>query len=133
MYVLDTTTVSALMRSEPIAAARLLALGPADVLIPQPVLAEVRYGLSRLPSPSRRRTLEGRLGTLLSSVARAAWTDDVSARFGEAKAALEARGERVDDVDVAIAAHALSLGATLVTDNLRHFVRIPRLRVESWR
>lgn len=133
MYVLDTTTVSALMRSEPIAAGRLLALGPADVLIPQPVLAEVRDGLSRLPSSSRRRTLEGRLGTLLASVARAAWTDDVSARFGEAKAALEARGERVDDMDVAIAAHALSLGATLVTDNRKHFVRIPGLRVESWR
>lgn len=131
-FVLDTTTVSALMRSEPHVGARLLATPPGDVFLPQPVLAEVRYGLARLPRSRRRSALEARFGVLLGSLQRAAWDDAVSARFGETKAHLESIGARVDDFDVAIAAHALALGATVVTDNVRHFVRIPSLRVESW-
>jgi tRNA(fMet)-specific endonuclease VapC len=38
----------------------------------------------------------------------------------------------VDDFDVAIAAHALALEAVVVTDNVRHFRRVPGLAVESW-
>jgi tRNA(fMet)-specific endonuclease VapC len=87
-FVLDTTVLSALMRAD---------------------------GLARLPRSRRRRELEERLATLLAAIQRAHWTDDVSLRFGDAKADLERRGERVDDFDVAIAAHALAASATVVT------------------
>ena len=50
---------------------------------------------------------EQRFATLVRAVARAEWTDDVSRFFGEVKADLERRGARVDDFDLAIAAHAL--------------------------
>lgn len=131
-FVLDTTTVSALMRGEPITARHLLAARPGDVAVPQPVLAELRYGLARLPSSKRRGELERRLETLLGSLVRVPWDDLVSARFGETKALLEAKGERVDDFDLAIAAHALAVGASVVTSNVKHFERVPRLRVVSW-
>jgi predicted nucleic acid-binding protein len=131
-YVLDTTIVSALMRSEPAAAARLLRERPADVLVPQPVLAEIHYGLSRLPHSRRRRDLEQRLATLLLGIRRAVWTDDVSRTFGEVKSELEGRGARVEDFDVAIAAHALVERASVATRNVRHFARIRGLHVDDW-
>jgi len=48
------------------------------------------------------------------------------------KAALERRGERIEDFDVAIAAHALAHGATLVTANRKHMARVAGLAVEDW-
>lgn len=56
----------------------------------------------------------------------------VSAQLGQVMALLERRGERIDDFDLAIAAHALAFDATLVTANRKHMARIPSLRVESW-
>jgi tRNA(fMet)-specific endonuclease VapC len=131
-YVLDTNVVSALMRAEAAASARLLHARPGEVGIPQPVLAEVEYGLARLPGSRRRRTLEQRLELLLGSLERVLWNDRVSRCFGELKTKLESRGVRIDDFDVAIAAHAVAHGAILVTDNLRHFARIDGLEVERW-
>jgi len=131
-YVLDTTVLSALMRAERGPSTRLLRERPVDVVLPQPAVAEIHYGLARLPRSRRRRELEGRLAALLVAMQRAPWTDDVSRQFGEVKADLERRGERVDDFDVAIAAHALAIGAAVVTRNLRHFTRIRGLQVEDW-
>jgi tRNA(fMet)-specific endonuclease VapC len=131
-YVLDTTVASALMRAEPGPSSRILQERPADVLLPQPAIAEMRYGLSRLPGSRRKRELERRLITLLAALTRAEWSDEVSRCFGDVKADLERRGERVDDFDLAIAAHAIAHDAAVVTRNTRHFVRIRSLRVEDW-
>ena len=48
------------------------------------------------------------------------------------KAALEKRGERIEDFDAAIAAHALAESAVLITSNLNHMIRIHGLKVEDW-
>lgn len=63
---------------------------------------------------------------------RAIWTDVVSERFGAIKAALEKRGRRIEDLDAAIAAHALAENAVLVTANLDQITRVPGLKVEDW-
>jgi len=131
-FVLDTTALSALMRSEPAVVRRLLRVEPTEVWVPQPVVAEVRYGLDRLPRSRRKAALELRATELLSALSRAPWTDEVSARFGAIKADLEHRGVRIEDFDVAIAAHAVSLDAVLVTRNVRHLARVHDLRVEDW-
>jgi tRNA(fMet)-specific endonuclease VapC len=132
MYVLDTTVLSGLMRSDASTAERLLQTEPEQVRVPQPVVAEIEYGLARLPRSKRRQALEERLSILLRSLTRLPWNDDVSKTFGALKAVLEKSGTRVDDFDVAIAAHAVAFDATLVTENLRHFQRIHGLSVESW-
>ncbi len=131
-YVVDTTVASALMRGEPGPSTRILQKRPGDVLLPQPAVAEIRYGLARLPSSRRKRELELRLVTLLAGLARAEWSDEVSRCFADVKTDLERRGERVDDFDLAIAAHAIAHDAALVTRNTRPFVRIRSLRVEDW-
>jgi tRNA(fMet)-specific endonuclease VapC len=131
-YVLDTNAVSALMKGDPAVVERLAAVAPADIAIPQPVLAELAFGLERLPRSKRRVALQARFDLVCAELPRAEWTDAVSQMFGRVKAALERRGMRIEDFDAAIAAHALAHDATLVTANLDHMTRIPALRVEDW-
>jgi tRNA(fMet)-specific endonuclease VapC len=54
------------------------------------------------------------------------------AHYGEVRAALERKGTPIGAYDLLIAAHALSLGLTLVTNNTREFRRVPHLIVENW-
>ena len=64
---------------------------------------------------------------------RVSWTDEVSRAFGRVKSDLERRGVRLEDFDVAVAAHAIAARATLVTDDVGHMGRVSVLRVASWR
>lgn len=132
IYVLDTNAVSALMKGTAAVLDRLTATTPADVAIPQPVLAEIAFGIERLPRSKRRTSLQARFDLVSAELPRAEWTDAVSQTFGRIKATLERRGTRIEDFDAAIAAHALALEATLVTTNLDHMIRVPGLRVEDW-
>jgi tRNA(fMet)-specific endonuclease VapC len=131
-YVLDTNAVSALMKADPRVAGRLRAANRHAVSIPQPVIAEIAYGIARLPKSKRRERLQDRFDLICLEIARIDWTDAVSEKFGAIKATLERRGRRIEDFDAAIAAHALAAGATLVTANLDDMIRIPDLKVEDW-
>ena len=132
IYVLDTNAVSALMKGSAQVVERLAANAPGDVAIPQPVIAEIAFGIERLPRSRRRSVLQSRFDLLCSELPRAEWTDAVSQSYGRIKAALERRGTRIEDFDAAIAAHALATSATLVTANLDHMARVPGLQVEDW-
>ena len=131
-YLLDTNAVSELMKGTPAIVARLAAADRAEVAVPQPVIAEIAFGLERLPRSKRRTELQARFDLVCAEIARAEWTDAVSQTYGRIKAALERRGRRIEDFDAAIAAHAVSLDATLVSANLDHMTRIPDLRIEDW-
>ena len=131
-YVLDTNAVSALMKGTAAVIERLAATAPADVALPQPVLAEIAFGIERLPRSRRRAALQSRFNLISAELPRAEWTDAVSQMFGRLKATLERRGTRIEDFDAAIAAHALALDATLVTANVDHRIRVLGLRVENW-
>lgn len=133
MHVLDTNTVSFLMRGDADVVARLIQSDRTQIRLPQPVVAEIEYGLARLPRSARRTRLRRRFEALSDELIRVEWSDAVSRSFGTIKADLEKRGVRIEDFDVAVAAHAVSLGAILVTDNVEHMRRIPGLRVENWR
>jgi tRNA(fMet)-specific endonuclease VapC len=131
-YVLDTHAVSALMKGTQAFVDRLASHAPADVAIPQPVIAEIAYGLERLPRSRRRGALQARFDLICSEIPRAEWTDEVSHAYGRIKAALERRGTRIEDFDAAIAAHAVATGATLVTANAAHMARVAGLQLEDW-
>ena len=131
-YVLDTNAVSALMKGTAAVVDRLAAISPAEVAVPQPVLAEIGYGIERLPPSKRRAALQARFDLLCAELPRAEWNDLVSQTYGRIKATLERRGIRIEDFDAAIAAHALAFEATLVTADVGHMTRIPGLRVEDW-
>ena len=129
-YLLDTNTVSALMRGQQVVAARLAKTPREDVAISQVTVAEIEFGLRYLPASKRRRALEAQWAAIGSELIRLPWDDEVSRRFGERKARLERAGNRMSDFDLAIAVHAVAYGLTLVTAD-RAFERL-RLRQENW-
>jgi tRNA(fMet)-specific endonuclease VapC len=129
-YLLDTNTVSALMRGDANVAARVAGTSREDVAISQVTAAEIEFGLRYLPASRRRRALEAQWSAIGSELIRLPWGDEVSRRFGERKAALEKAGRRMSDFDLAIAAHALAYGLTLVTADSA-FERLALSR-ESW-
>lgn len=131
-WALDTTALSALMKGQAMAVQRLRAQRRRNVLLPQPVLAEVAYGLARMPRSRAQRVLQERFSWFARELPRAQWSDEVSARSGWIKAELERKGARLEDFDIAIAAHALVHDATLVTSNRRHMERVPGLAVADW-
>ena len=132
MYVLDTNAVSALMKGNAAVVERLATYTPADVALPQPVIAEIAFGIERLPRSRRRSVLQSRFDLICSELPRTEWTDAISQAYGRIKAALERRGSRIDDFDAAIAAHAVANDAVLVTANRDHMARVPGLQIEDW-
>ena len=94
IYVLDTNAVSALMKGSAEVVGRLAATEPAHIAIPQPVLAEIEYGIQRLPTSKRRTALQARFELICSELPRAEWTDAVSHTYGRIKASLERRGAK---------------------------------------
>lgn len=131
-YILDTNTVSFLMRGDRAVVAQLLKQARTDVLIPQPVCAEIEFGLARLPKSKRRDRLRARFDLIVREMDRAVWDNAGSAQFGEVKAKLQRAGTPLEDFDVVIAAHALALDATLVSGDLEQMSRIRGLRLENW-
>jgi tRNA(fMet)-specific endonuclease VapC len=131
-YVLDTNAFSALMKGQGRVLDRMRGLRRDQVLVPQPVIAEISYGIARLPRSRRKQSLASLFRRVANELHRCAWTDEVSSQFGAIKADLERSGARIEDLDVAIAAHAVALGAVLVTSNRSHMSRVPGLVIEDW-
>lgn len=92
------------------------------------VAAELAYGVAKSGSRRNREALELFLSPLeiLPFDERAVWV------YGDLRAGLERSGLTIGPMDTMIAAHALSLGATLVTNNLREFSRVEGLALENW-
>ena len=133
MLLLDTSALSAVMHRVPSALERLGQVDPWSVILCSPVAAEIHYGLANLvPDSKRRRLLAEEYRRIREIVRWADWSEQAAHTFGELKAGLRKRGTPIDDMDIAIASIALTLGATVATRNVRHFERIEDLRYESW-
>jgi tRNA(fMet)-specific endonuclease VapC len=131
-YVLDTNTLAAVMKGDRVVVQRLLSTDSTEVGLPQPVVAEILCGITRLPSSRAKTRLKRRWLVISSELARIPWSDEVSQQFGRIKTSLERRGQIIEDFDIAIAAHAAAHRATLVTSDLGHMGRVQGLRLEDW-
>lgn len=91
--------------------------------------AELYYGAAKSRAPEDNRVLVASFLATLPVLG----LDEASVQiFGEAKALLERRGQRLADADLFIGAIAVVQGATVVTGNRRHYQRIPGVAVENW-
>jgi tRNA(fMet)-specific endonuclease VapC len=130
-YLLDTNAcVDYLSGRQANVVARIRSCPPADLCISSVVAAELRYGADRSQHPRRNHA---RLDELLKELRCVSFDEQAARVFGHVRAKLEATGTPIGPYDTMIAAHALHLDATLVTDNVREFLRVAGLRVENWR
>ncbi len=128
-YLLDTNIVSDLVRHpQGRSAARIARLGEETIATSIIVTAELRYGEARKKSAR----LTAQLETILGGLEILPFNAPADRVYGELRAQLESAGKPVGANDMLIAAHALALGYTLVTDNVREFSRIKGLKVENW-
>ncbi|TAF99705.1 MAG: type II toxin-antitoxin system VapC family toxin [Betaproteobacteria bacterium] len=93
------------------------------------VYAEIRSGIAIAGNPQRHVESFGRLRAWLPVDD---WTVEAAEAYTDICAALKPTGNLIGAMDMLIAAHALALGATLVTNNEKEFGRVPGLKVENW-
>lgn len=132
IYLLDTTTFSALMRRDAKAQARVAALAPTDRTVVCTITrGEVLYGLARLPQGKRRSDLEAEAQYVFAQVSCLAVPAVAADQYANLKRDAETQGTPLDENDLWIAATALSLGAVLVTTD-SDFGRLSRLPCDDW-
>lgn len=131
-YLLDTNVLSEVIRKEPNRGVleRLEDVSARDVVTSVVCVAELRHGSARVAHGSR--LWERIAHEILSRVEILPFGEAEAIRSGDLLAALESRGEPIGIEAVWIGATALEHGLTVVTRNLKHFRRIPRLACESW-
>jgi tRNA(fMet)-specific endonuclease VapC len=127
-YLLDADTVSYALRGQGAVAVRILEHPPSDVCISSITLAELGFGVEVKKSQKLRRALRSFVRDLTVLPFDAAAAE----RFAPVAAGLARRGTPIGALDTLVAAQALSLGLTVVTNNTRHFARVPGLKVENW-
>ena len=128
-YLLDTNIVSAMVRDpHGRIAQRIRAVGENNVCTSVVVAAELRYGVTKKGSAR----LAAQLEAVLTALDVLALETPVDSIYGEVRTQLERTGQPIGGNDLLIAAHALSLECTVVTDNEREFRRVEGLSVDNW-
>jgi tRNA(fMet)-specific endonuclease VapC len=127
-YMLDADTVSYALRGQGQVAARLLERPPSEVCISAITLAELKFGAEARRSQKLRRAIRA----FTRDVGVMPFDEAAADRFAAVAAALATRGQPIGVYDTLVAAQALSLGLTVVTNNTRHSGRVSGLAVENW-
>ncbi|WP_233203215.1 type II toxin-antitoxin system VapC family toxin [Mycetohabitans endofungorum] len=128
---MDTDITSYLIKGKsPAIEAKLVNLVPATVCISVMTRVELLYGLKRLPLGHR---LHLAVRQFLKIVRTLQWDAEAADWYAEIRHQLISTGQPIGEMDMMIAAHALSAGAILVTNNSRHYDRIEApLILENW-
>jgi tRNA(fMet)-specific endonuclease VapC len=128
-HLLDTNIASQIIKgSMPQVDRRLAKVPVANVFISTVTEAELRYGVARLPKATRLAAL---VEDFLLMVNILPWDSEAARHYGRVRAKLEHDGLPIANLDLMIGAHALAMGATLVTAD-RAFRRIKDLKIADW-
>jgi tRNA(fMet)-specific endonuclease VapC len=131
-HLLDTCTCIDLVRGGRAAdrlLARLRRKKVGTVGVSAITLAELQFGVARSSDPDRNHVA---LAEFLAPLVIAPFDNPAASAYGRIRAELQRAGQPIGPLDMLIAAHALSLGAALVTSNEREFRRVSGLAVENW-
>jgi tRNA(fMet)-specific endonuclease VapC len=131
MFCFDTDVMSAVARSGggPPQLARRLGVVPAAYQFTTSVsVGELLYGARKRQS----RRLEADIDGLVADIEVVPFDELAARSYASIRIALEAVGRPLEDPDLRIAAICLAHDLTLVTGNVRHFERVPGVRVENW-
>lgn len=127
--MLDTNMVTAFARADhPELEFKFSDFQPGDLLLSVITEAEVLLGLAKTPEATKKALL---MRSMLSRFTILPWTSDTAATYGKLRAEMRRMGKALSSLDMLIAAHALSIDATLVSAD-RAFRFVPNLSVEDW-
>lgn len=128
-YLLDTNTASYVIKGNvPAVREKLLSLPTSDVAISVITEAELRFGVARLPAAKRLAAI---VEEFLKFIDIRPWDSAAARQYADLRADVGQRGRPIGNLDLTIAAHALALGAVLVSSD-RVFRRVKGLKVEDW-
>ena len=129
-YLLDTNICIYIIKQQPVAVLkRFLEYQIGDIGISSVTLSELRYGVAK--SAHQEKNAKA-LDEFIIPLEVVSFDEEAARVYGEIRATLEKAGTPIGAMDMLIAAHAVSLGIPLVTNNTREFVRIPLLNSIDW-
>jgi tRNA(fMet)-specific endonuclease VapC len=128
LYMLDTDTVSFALRGVGNVGARLMERKRSELCTSSITVAELRFGADKRQSRKIHRAIDA----FLTGVDVLGFDLDAATTFGSVGATLARAGVPIGQMDTLIAAHALAANATLVTNNRKHFSKVPRLKLDNW-
>jgi tRNA(fMet)-specific endonuclease VapC len=128
LYLLDTNTVSYLIKRHPQVTKHLLAVPMHSVCISAITAGELAFGLAKRPEAV---ALKAAVSEFLRRVEVLPWDDAVAQTYGTLRAQLQSQGTTLAALDMQIAAHALHMNATLISSD-KAFKKNHQLSVQSW-
>ncbi len=128
--MLDTNICIYIVKQQPVAVLkRFLEYQIGDIGISSITLSELRYGVAKSTHQEKNTKALDEFITPLEIIS---FDEEAAHIYGDIRAALEKAGTPIGAMDMLIAAHAVSLGIPLITNNIREFVRIPTLNIIDW-
>ncbi len=100
-----------------------------EIAISSITLSELLYGVSKSSKPEQNLMA---LTQFVAPLEILPYADEAAQYYGDLRAHLEKQGTAIGSLDMLIAAHALSISGTLVTNNEKEFNRVPNLNIENW-
>ena len=129
-YLLDTNICIYIIKKKPTTVVNKLSSLPINnVGISSVTLSELYYGVDKSSRPDQN---ELALWEFLSILTIYSYGERAAREYGSIRSRLERHGKTIGPMDMLIAAHALSLGLVLVTNNEKEFRRVEGLRIENW-
>jgi tRNA(fMet)-specific endonuclease VapC len=130
LHMLDTDMASYIIRGRsPSVREKLAAVLPSMICVSVMTLAELLYGLKKLPPGHRLHVAVRRFFTIIRVLP---WEAGAADFYADIRHRLVTTGQPIGEMDMMIAAHSLAIGAALVTNNARRYERIPGLVLINW-
>ena len=129
LYLLDTNIMIAALKGHPEVRRRLETTPLVALRLSAIVAGELEFGAEKSAYGERNRA---RLAELRQRLLWVGIDADTTRHYARIRALLEKQGTPIGANDLWIAAHALTLGVTLVSNNTREFDRVPRLKLQNW-
>lgn len=129
-YMLDTNICIYIIKRKPgQVIERLRQSQIPEIGISSITLSELEYGAAKSERPKQNKIS---LLEFLAPLEVIPYDDEAAQEYGKIRTYLELQGTSIGSMDMLIAAHAMSLDCTLVTNNEREFSRVPSLKIENW-
>ena len=129
-YMLDTNICIYIIKKKPLQVInRLTNIEISDIGISSITLSELEYGVEKSQKKEQNKLA---LTQFLTPFEIKTYNENSAQSYGKIRSELEKRGAPIGPLDLLIAAHAISLGSILVTNNEKEFQRVPGLIVENW-